>query len=522
MVLEKLQAVMDGLAKQSSYSMRSQDITLEQIQEAETLHKIVKHCVAHGNYVRSAVKSLAVAAKDTTGNVERTYTRQQNLEANVVPGLVSRCDNMQAQITCLASENMQLKARVAQLESQVAEPPSEDDHGTAGNEQPVAMVTSDDPADQEQEPEQEQLTRPDDELPDGFSYRRVGGRYLVYKDATGASCTVQAWQQSAGTGADPFGGRSNNADHNSGNHAKVSLKAPKPFSGDRNEPRAPELAIHQLEHYFRASKLPESEWGLATGSHLTGLAEKAYNTIALNAIANSQALSWDKVRQLILTFRKSDEAVRARQELARAKQTTTVAAYNMHFDELLSKVGEDRPARFELMSWYLRGLINGETTDKNGDPFTSLEHAMKFHLTREKTHMEVHGIARDHSHTSRPSDSRAFKPRRPMLKTAQVAKASGSGYPRVQHEPLKQSSGGGRGGSSPRGGGRGGRTIGRIKSKPTIADYGGDHGFEDNLDGDCPYHRDGSHKKGQCHGYKALDKIWQAAKKQRKAPNKRV
>lgn len=500
-ILANMQSLMADMLTQTVYAMQADKITLEDVSSGDRLLTIVQHVLAALHLARNATQKTVGGVHAATLNTQQLKSEQQGMQ-QTISRLATLIEGLQAQLASLSSENNSLREKVEQL---------------AAQREPEPMVTSEnleeEEAASEHEQEQEQLEKPTDELPDGFSYGQRGGSWLVFKTATGASCTYQAWK-SAGPGTDPFGARSNNTDHG---NAKVSLKAPKSFSGDGNEPRAPELAIHQLEHYFKASNYPESEWGLVAGNHLSGAAEKAYNTLYLKAIADNQVLTWDKVRELIQTFRRSGEAVRARQELSRVKQTTTVAAYNHHFDELLSKVPtEDRPARYELMSWYISGLIKGETTDKNGEPFTSLEHAMKFHLTRERAHMEVLGSVPDRSHNPRPTDSRTFK-RRPTLKSAQVDKGSGggsggpsgSGYPPVQRGQMKTLGGGTRPPIAARGAGRGGR--GR-KPEPDIEDFGGSQ-FERNRDKDCPFHKDGSHTKGQCKHYLRLDKIWQQIKK---------
>jgi hypothetical protein len=139
-----------------------------------------------------------------------------------------------------------------------------------------------------------------------------------------------------------------------GTHSK--LPYPPKFSGDDGV--EVEDIIYAYETYLRGSHIPCTEWAQHCTSLLMGTALKQY--IAKARALGERTPSWETFKGVLMTFRNTNGALVARQQIAALRQTGSVREYVLKSKILTTQAGPSTPADAVLRFW--SGLKNRDTT----------------------------------------------------------------------------------------------------------------------------------------------------------------
>lgn len=448
--------------------LRSKEITREALEDPDQRRQLIKRIAKQATCNIKAVGQLAGAVADNGTNTRRVATATLALQHSVAR-LEPAIEAIKGQLGHMASKLESLDLQVSLNKA----PPVDDVIDSEEGAEPMEGVTG---AEHPPAPIQPQLDQPTDHLPPDLHYGSVAGEWFVYKGSL--AVRYQLWRKSVLEGMDPFPSAQN----------KVRLPNPS-FSGDSNE-IDPEMAILNFENWLTAAQVPRGQWATTGQTFLKGAAQRAYSAIALAAHARGQVPTWEQVTAIIRSFKRQDAQAVARAKLAKVQQTSTVAAYNRLFTELLVQVGSEPPAPVDLLNFYLQGLKSTQYLNPQGQPWASLEAAQEYHLQRELAQLSVQ------THTHRPAHNKTsrFTPRLNAIATQNKQGSLGPVTP-----PFKR--GGGRGGESGRGGRGGGGGRGAGGSSDWSA-FGTGPELYHHLDKPCPHHVNrpqfDGHTKGAC------------------------
>ena len=488
------------IAMQTRPPPDAQAITEETLENQQQRLQLAQNAVRAGEALLKAGREMAVGLQ-TLGNSMEQNAQHQQAQLQI---LEQRMDQRMEQrfqqgFDALASRlEVQLATRQAPDQSEVRDDEDMEDqeqqpHGPASPPQDATGAEAAELASGEQ-------PMPTDKLPPGLELGQVAGIWHVFKGSI--PMLHSSWRRAVLDGIDPF----------TTSASKVSLPKPPPFSGDTGE-LEPEMAILTFENWLKASQIPREQWGMSAQYFLRGQAHRAYSTLALTKHHRGETPSWEDVVKLIRDFKRQDASLVARMKLAQVQQTTSVAAYNRHFAELMMQVGPQPPAPLDLLHYYLKGLKKAQLLNPQGQTWSSLEEAQQHHLQRELAQLTLQGPANQKPHFSKHSS-------KPRLNATTVQKQNNLS---VNRQTLKVNGGfgGGRGrGDAPggRGGGRGGRgnswseVPGRTPARPQAsleernALFGTGNALWENLNERCPahLHSKDQHLKRDCGIWKGL------------------
>ena len=242
----------------------------------------------------------------------------------------------------------------------------------------TAMETGDDEAVLPMEPRYCLNEEPSWVLPEGFKLFNSGSEWMVQRLAPGPGAMIRPYEDWKDVW---FGTSAELATH------QVKMNAPAHFTGEGE--CNPELSLMGLENFFRSTGVPQGMWGRQVQNLLKGPALQAYSAFALPLYEANRIPSWDQVRSMVLSFKKSDTPTVARSKLASIKQTSSVQAFNNLFRHLLSQIGDDPPAFTDQKGFYIKGLTNPALMHPSGKQWLSIEEMMGFHLERELEELKL-------------------------------------------------------------------------------------------------------------------------------------
>ena len=138
---------------------------------------------------------------------------------------------------------------------------------------------------------------------------------------------------------------------------KHTHRMPMPSKFHGNPGEKVENSITAFENYFLGSRLPQELWHIHAMSLLEGKARDAWMPVYREKMAHNQPTSWsDLVEVLTANFGMHDASSRARMQLHRARQTTTVPQFALYMRGLRTQAGDPPIPDRDMILTFKAGL----------------------------------------------------------------------------------------------------------------------------------------------------------------------